>query len=842
MNALSNARQEPGRGSYGQIPPTRENIRAALSHIHPDLPRDEWINLLFAVYDALGPDGGDIAEVWSQQGETYKAADFRSAWKSMKTGKVTVGTLFGTARARGWEPGSDAYQETEADRQARERKRQARLEKEAKEKERKAKNASKKAIQLWQAATPLQPDHGYYARKLPGIQPSPTLRELPSERAAEILGYSPECDGEALAGRVMIAPVKIGDSPATAEMIDESGRKSAIAGGPKSGGYWTPAPLPDGDGTGLVLGIGEGVATVLSAHHCAGFPVVAALSDTNLPNVAAAMRAKYPAARLLILSDRGSGQAKAEQAATATGAALVLPEFTPQQLEAFQAQHGKPPTDFNDLHQIGGADVVRGQIEAVLSIRDPRKPPPLSGVTLEELDAATLNPPCIVENYLYADLAAVFAAGGTGKTTMLIYEAVHIALGRDLWGLKVWRPGSTLFITAEDPRSLFVARFREIINGMGLTPYERQKAMSRFNVWDVSGNIERLAELDQGGNIRLTDLADRIVESYKDSPPAVVVFDPAISFGPGERMVNDGEQAIVTACRRIIRGLGCCVRIIHHTGKVNAREGALDQYAGRGGSALPDGCRMVAVLSGVNDGTPRTPPEDWGLAEGDSGFILARSKLSYVAPQPVLWIRRRGYAFEYFTETKRTRADIADDDADKVLKLITNELKAGRKYSAATLEPQAKAEIGLSRARVRAAIGRLEASSQIIDTPLPEAERHGARQTYLNPVSIPPNNPAEFGETPPQGYQHQESIPPDPSIPPPYREWRNGGIETAHPHPPFTNPASDNGGMAAEWRNGDHEGTATVPPNPANYAPAEFGGVGRVGEMQAEPDEITVKP
>lgn len=106
----------------------------------------------------------------------------------------------------------------------------------------------------------------------------------------------------------------------------------------------------------------------------------------------------------------------------------------------------------------------------------------------------------------------------------------------------------------------------------------------------------RLTELDRHGNVVLTGLADAIVERFRDAPPVMVGFDPAISFGAGERIVNDNEQSLVLAARRIVRGLGCCVRLIAHTGKENARSGTLDQYASRGGSALADGTRMVAVL------------------------------------------------------------------------------------------------------------------------------------------------------------------------------------------------------------------------------------------------------
>ncbi|MEA1053880.1 AAA family ATPase, partial [Lamprobacter modestohalophilus] len=65
-----------------------------------------------------------------------------------------------------------------------------------------------------------------------------------------------------------------------------------------------------------------------------------------------------------------------------------------------------------------------------------------------EIARAALAPRCIVDRYLYADVAQVVAPGGTGKTTLLLYEAAMIALGAPLWGLKIEQPGWTLFVTA----------------------------------------------------------------------------------------------------------------------------------------------------------------------------------------------------------------------------------------------------------------------------------------------------------------------------------------------------------------------------------------------------------
>lgn len=220
--------------------------------------------------------------------------------------------------------------------------------------------AARTAAALWFAAAPAEADHPYVTRKR--VQPAATLRELPAERVAELIGYRPQAHGEPLAGRILIAPVRIGDSINTVEMIDEDGRKSALAGGTKVGGYWTAQKLPEGDGDGMTLVIGEGVATVLSGTEATGHPAVAALSSGNLLAVAQTMRRRYPAAALVIVADllktSGAADPHAIEAARAVGGRLAVPNFG--------ADRPAEATDFNDLMMHRGLGAVG---EAIMHAR-----------------------------------------------------------------------------------------------------------------------------------------------------------------------------------------------------------------------------------------------------------------------------------------------------------------------------------------------------------------------------------------------------------------------------------------------------------------------------------------
>ena len=344
---------------------TPEKIRNALAHIPPDLSRDDWVKVGMAIKDGLNGDGFDLFDEWSHGGKTYNRNDTRDTWKSIKSnGGVTVGTLFYLAGQNGWTPDNPAREETDAEHEQREREREERAAREELRKMRNQQDAATKAAVLWKAAGPAQANHPYLIRK--GVAPVDTLREIKAAQAAEILGYTPKSEGEPLTGRLLVAPIEIERQISTAELIDEAGRKSAIAGGAKSSGYWAAQPLPDGDGSGLTLAIGEGVATVLSAREATGYASLAALSAGNLPKVAQAMRARYPAARLVILADLGHGRAKAEEAARATGAALAAPDFT-------RSNATEADTDFNDLHRLAGLEEVRRQIEAAIKKQEAGK-------------------------------------------------------------------------------------------------------------------------------------------------------------------------------------------------------------------------------------------------------------------------------------------------------------------------------------------------------------------------------------------------------------------------------------------------------------------------------------
>lgn len=327
-----------------------DRIREALQFI-PVGGHDERVRVAFMLKSELGDAGRDLWDEWRGERGKDGAA---SVWKSAsESGALKIGTLFHEAKANGWH--DDGYYQKPTLEELTERKRIA-AEKAAKEEAKIAQeraDTAAKAAAILKLAGEAKLDHPYLLRKQ--VSPVATLREIDAERASAILGYTPKSGGEPLAGRLLVVPVKQGDGISTLELIDGEKRKAALAGrGSKVGGYWATERLPDGDGHGLTLLIGEGVATVLSASAGSKHPGIASLSSGNLPSVATAMHERYPAAALIILADlvktTGAADPHAVEAARSVGGKLAIPDFG--------ADRGAGMTDFNDMAVTHGLEAV----------------------------------------------------------------------------------------------------------------------------------------------------------------------------------------------------------------------------------------------------------------------------------------------------------------------------------------------------------------------------------------------------------------------------------------------------------------------------------------------------
>ena len=326
----------------------------------------------------------------------------------------------------------------------------------------------------------------------------------------------------------LVVPMRAGGELQSLQYIGPDGVKRFLTDGRVTGCYYSIGSTHGA----ATLCIAEGFATAASIHEATGRPVAVAFNAGNLLPVAKALREKYPEQTLIICADDDAGAVgntgltKATEAAQAVDGLLAVPDFG--------ADRPDGATDFNDLATAQGPEAVRHCIEHASAPAQKntgwQAPDPIDA---EEWQTARLTPPCIVENYLYADVAVKAAPGGIGKTTVTLFEAVHIALGLPLYGLQIYKPGPVGILTAEDSREMLVARLRRIAEGMGLTAAQIAQVMRLVRISDVSGAGYRLTEII-ADTVRPAAFADALAEGLAELAPVLVTIDPAVSFGVGE--------------------------------------------------------------------------------------------------------------------------------------------------------------------------------------------------------------------------------------------------------------------------------------------------------------------
>ena len=327
---------------------TTDLVRGALACIPSD-DRDLWLRVGMALHSEFPDDTGfGLFDAWSQGADTYRAAAVRDTWRSFKPGgRITIGTLLGEAKARGFKPTEPPRQMTEEERSERQQKAaKKRALEEAKYRAR-ADRAERDTQALWDAAS----DDGaspYLARK--GVR-GHGVRYLADGTTVAPMR---DIDGK-LRNVQRIAPRKP-DGGAT--------EKRYMPGGRKSGLFHVVGDLEGGTALALVC---EGLATGFSLRDCTGRTVVVAFDAGNLAHVAKALRERHPTLPLLVCGDddrdtetrtgKNPGRAAAAAAARAVGGAVVFPDGLPA-----------GGSDFNDQHQHAGAEAVRAVIERAAAV------------------------------------------------------------------------------------------------------------------------------------------------------------------------------------------------------------------------------------------------------------------------------------------------------------------------------------------------------------------------------------------------------------------------------------------------------------------------------------------
>lgn len=302
-----------------------------------------------------------------------------------------------------------------------------------------------------------------------------------------------------------------------------------------------------------------------------------------------------------------------------------------------------------------------------------------AATTREELlDYTKLRKPQLFENWSTEDIHLTTADGGTGKTTMKLFEAICLALGDRFLGFKCNQQGKTLYITGEDTAAKLKAMMGQILRQMGYcdSPDDNEKV----EIVQKSVFIKKDADLclivkDRANNFLIpsTIAMDKVMQAVDEIKPKLIVFDPISSFWGSESSLNDMAKAVTKFMSELADRSGACVEMINHMGKQSSSQKDMTQFSGRGGTGLPSHSRVVRTLRPIGDeeyaqltGEP--------LLEKQSAMQCYVSKFSDGSPlynKPFL-ILRDGFLFsrKNMTEAKAREAEQKLTDVERVFQFI----------------------------------------------------------------------------------------------------------------------------------------------------------------------------
>ncbi len=507
-----------------------ERARAALQSIPPDLPRDEWVKVAMGAH-AAGVDF-DTFDAWSAGAGNYDAAAARDVWRSIKPGKgIGPGTLYRVGAEHGRRMGEGKPQQ-----------RQQQAPRKAAEPPRKPAPGMSPA-EVWNRCEAATAAHPYIVAKAAAGVPLDGLRVVPAGDPLRI-------QGESMAGALVVPVIRINGSISSLQFIALPDVAARLKARGKPGKLNLPGATLEGFHTvgELVAGgavyVCEGIATAWAVWQATGQPAVACCGWGRVGAVAADLRQRDAAARLVLLPDTGKEESAAEIAQTVGAAVAYMPEGEAQNFDA------------NDLAQREGHDVLAVLLE---DAREPAPPGlPLSVAFADELPEAFTPPDELVEGVLTAgDGSVLYGDSNSGKTFLVIDMAAAVARGAQWMGRNT-EPGLVVYLAAESPAS---------VRGR-LQAYQRHHGVRVPNFAIVQSPIDLF---DGDADTEAVIAVVRQLERQRGQKVRLIVGDTLARLSAGANENAGQDMGLVV--RRFDRIRSACnahFLLIHHSGKAAA--------------------------------------------------------------------------------------------------------------------------------------------------------------------------------------------------------------------------------------------------------------------------------
>jgi hypothetical protein len=201
-------------------------------------------------------------------------------------------------------------------------------------------------------------------------------------------------------------------------------------------------------------------------------------------------------------------------------------------------------------------------------------------------------------DYIKKYISVTASAGGIGKTSAIIVEALAIATGKPLLGVDVKEQTNVWIINLEDPISEMQMRTIAAMQHYNIKPEDVKGRL--FMDGEDTMQITLAAE-GRDGLITNNDMLAAMIRVIKENNIGAVILDPFVSAHLVNENNNGSIQAVVAMLRKLARDTNSSVQLVHHIRKGNGDDATIDSV--RGAGSLIGAARAARVIN-------RITPED----------------------------------------------------------------------------------------------------------------------------------------------------------------------------------------------------------------------------------------
>jgi hypothetical protein len=228
-------------------------------------------------------------------------------------------------------------------------------------------------------------------------------------------------------------------------------------------------------------------------------------------------------------------------------------------------------------------------------------------------DEASIEPRkwIYANHYLRSFVSVLASAGGIGKTSLQIVEALAIVTGRPLLGEEVKERTNVWIVNLEDPLVEIQRRVLAAMRHYGIKPAEVEGRLFVNAGRDFS---LKFGIQTREGVLPNTKLVEYLCKQIPQKQIGCVFIDPFVGAHSINENDNMAVNAIVAEIRRVADETKCAIGLVHHIRKGNGEDASIDSV--RGAGSLIGAARAARVVNKVSEDDAMKLGVDMDKAKG----------------------------------------------------------------------------------------------------------------------------------------------------------------------------------------------------------------------------------